>query len=68
VQFPGVQAVVFGYVSSGHAGCGTSARPVVVITPELPGPVGKQGVDVLFEQQSWLMPPLRSTQTVAPVT
>src|SRR5262245_58483829 len=39
VQLPGVQGVVLGYVSSGHAGCGTSGRPVAVITPELPGPV-----------------------------
>ena len=54
----------FGYVVSGSAGCGTPWWPERFTTPLFASV--KQGFVVLPLQQSWLTPPLESTQTCVP--
>src|SRR5438876_9851374 len=49
---------LFGYVGSGHRGTGGPGVPVRTIWP--PPAVGKHGLSVWLEQQSWLIPPLAS--------
>src|SRR5438132_7735567 len=53
----------FGYVGSGHGGIGGPGLPARTIWP--PPAVGKHGLSVWPEQQSWLTPPLASIHSPA---